>query len=81
MLTDVNRNKAILVKPCSSLRADKITEVNLYQFLIYCSTLAGWFEEVHKFGFKSRYIHPFMFRMDTGHYSQVGRDNLFLNIW
>jgi hypothetical protein len=31
----------------------------------------GWFEEVHKFGFKARYIDPFMFRMDTGHYSQV----------
>ena len=38
---------------------------------IYCSTVTGWFEEVHKFGFKARYIHPFMFRMDTGHYSQV----------
>ena len=31
----------------------------------------GWFDEVHRYHWKSRDIEPFNFRMDTGHYTQV----------
>jgi len=33
--------------------------------------IRGWFGEVKKFGFKMRHIDPFMFRMETGHYTQL----------
>ena len=32
----------------------------------------GWFEEVTRFQWRARDIEPFNFRMDTGHYTQVG---------
>jgi len=33
--------------------------------------IMGWFDEVSKYKWRSRDISPFMFRMDTGHYTQV----------
>jgi len=34
--------------------------------------IMGWFDEVNKYRWRSRDISPFMFRMDTGHYTQLG---------
>jgi len=33
--------------------------------------IQGWFNEVEKYGFKSSHIDPFMFKMNTGHYTQL----------
>ncbi|XP_023334482.1 venom allergen 5 [Eurytemora carolleeae] len=33
--------------------------------------IRAWFDEVVKFGFKTRSINPFQFRMETGHYTQL----------
>ena len=40
---------------------------------IYSQSATNLYLKVYKYKWRSRDIEPFMFRMDTGHYTQVGR--------